>query len=285
MNDADAQLSELNAWLLAHPEQWPDADGSAMSDTRMRELTKRIIDSEATSGSGIDGDVISLTAKSPHTAASRSHRRRRVAIIAAPIVVIALAAATWAVTRTPATNAVMLSCNAKDVISVIPNDGTPPLEACADQWRTGVIKPDVHTAPPLVACVSHGAVAVIPGRGAADCTKQNMTLWAGQAGDHGTGSKDRNDYRSVGAATQAVRYALFERFKRTGNYCATEHDWRSQLAAQPALHDWTITLVAPEYRGPGPCFDLADTDLGTRTIRLVPRGKESFLCAPPKFPC
>lgn len=284
MNDTDSQLDHLYAWLRDHPEEWPDTECDAMSEERMRELTNRIIDREAPSGTGTGGSVISLTAKPPRNSTSR--RRRRVAIIAAPIIVIALAAATWAVTRTPASNGYSLSCNANGVTTVITNDGAPPLEACAKLWRTGVMKPDVHTAPPLVACVSHGAVAVIPGRGAADCTKQHMTLWAGQADSHDTGSVARSNYKSVGAAVQSVRYALFERFKRTGNYCATEHDWRSQLAAQPALHDWTIALVAPKYRGPGPCFDLADTDLGTHTIRLIPMGDQhSFVCAPPKFPC
>lgn len=186
MSDTDTQLSELYVWLRDNPEEWPGTDRDAIGDERMSELTNRIIDLDAPSSTGIDASVISLTA------------------------------ATWAITRTPASEGYSLSCRAKDVTAVITNDGTPPLVACAKLWQSGAMSSDVHAAPPLVACVSKGSVAVIPGRDATDCAKQNMTLWAGQADGHDNGSVARSDYQAVGAATQAVRYDLFEWSKKLG---------------------------------------------------------------------
>jgi hypothetical protein len=195
-------------------------------------------------------------------------RRRAVALIAIPAVVL-LAAASWAMLREDAHEAAAFSCVADGVTAVLPNDGTPPVEACRHLWEAGGMASGVTTAPPLVACVrNHAAVVVIKGNGAKACESAGMTTWS-----------DQPAYEAVGSALRAVRSSLHDRFARTGDGCATEADWRSGLANQTAARGWTIRVDQIEKSRS--CYDVGSIDPAKRTVTIVGvPGNYSIGCDP-----
>lgn len=213
--------------------------------------------------------IIEATRATDRHPPGRSRRRRVVALIGVPVAVVTLAAAGWAVLRDEAREAAAFACVADDVTSVLPNDGTPPVEACQSVWEAGGMLSGVTTAPPLVACVNDSAaVVVIAADGPNACEAAGMGEWTGQP-----------DYEAVGAAVRAVRVSFHDRYDETGNGCATEQDWRTGLGAQPGAEAWTIDVdqVEPGRR----CFDVGSIDPTTRTVTLIGvPGDESIGCDP-----
>ncbi|HEV2125940.1 MAG TPA: hypothetical protein VGW38_24545 [Chloroflexota bacterium] len=64
------------------------------------------------------------------------------------------------------------------VTSVLPNDGTSPIDACAREWESGSMVQGVAQAPPLAACVSStGVVTVTEATGEQSCAATDMAPW------------------------------------------------------------------------------------------------------------
>lgn len=187
----------------------------------------------------------------------RSHRRRVIALVGIPVAAVALAAAGWVVLHDEPREVVAFGCVADGVSAVLPNDGTPPLEACLAEWESGNMLEGVTTAPPLAACISSSAlIEVIVAESPDACEEAGMGEWTGQA-----------DYETVGAAVRAVRVSFHDRYDATGNGCATEQDWRTGLGRQPGAEAWTID--ADRVESDRRCFDLGSIDPGTLTVTLI----------------
>ena len=85
--------------------------------------------------------LMAVIQQAPDAAPSPRPRRRR-ARWTVPVVVAALGvttAAGWAILSGEADNTVSFACVADDgrVTSVLSNDGTSPIEACAREWESG----------------------------------------------------------------------------------------------------------------------------------------------------
>ncbi len=205
----------------------------------------------------------------PQQRPRRPRRRRAVALIVAPVATAALAAAGWAVLRTEATEAHSFACVTDGVVTILPNDGTSPVEACKSAWESGAMIQGVTTAPPLVACVNEGgAVEILVDHGPDSCDSAGMGEWTGQA-----------EYEAAGAAVRAALVSFHDRLESTGNACATEADWRAALREQTAVHGWTIEVnqVEPDRH----CFDVGSIDPTTKTMTLIGHpGDDSIGCDP-----
>ena len=187
----------------------------------------------------------------------RSRRRRVVTLVGVPVAAVALAAAGWAVLHEEPREIAAFGCVADGVSSVLPNDGTPPVEACRAEWESGNMLQGVTTAPPLAACISSSAlIEVIVAESPDACEAAGMGEWTGQA-----------DYEAVGAAVRAVRVSFHDRYDATGNGCATEHEWRTALGAQPDAEAWTID--ADPVEADRRCFDVGSIDPRDLTVTLI----------------
>lgn len=216
-----------------------------------------------------------------HTAVrrrSRSRSRRVIAMVAIPVVAVALAAAGWAMTRTDATQAYAYACAADGNVTVMPNYGGSPIQECADEWARGAIEPGVTEAPPLVACVTDAnpswwdsdskVVMVIEGTGDEACARAGMAPWAEQA-----------EFEQAGEAVRSVLISFHDRFKATGNGCATFDDWTDGLAEQSGTRGWD--LKQSKTSASNRCYDIDSIDPTTRTISLIaPDGDFSIGCDP-----
>lgn len=199
----------------------------------------------------------------------RSRRRRVIALLGVPVAAVALAAAGWAVLYEEPREIATFGCVADGGSSELPNDGTPPIEACRAEWESGNMLEGVTTAPPLAACISSSAlIAVIVAEGPDACEQAGMSKWTEQA-----------DFESVGAAVRAVRVSFHDRYQATGNGCASEQDWRTALGRQPGAETWTID--ADQVKADRRCFDVGSIDPRNLTVTLtgVP-GDYSIGCDP-----
>ena len=173
------------------------------------------------------------------------------------MVAVALAAAGWAVLHDEPREVAAFGCIADGVTAVLPNDGTPPVEACQAEWESGNMLEGVTNAPPLAACISSSAlIEVIVAESPDACEQAGMSEWTGQA-----------DYATVGAAVRAVRVSFHDRYDATGNGCATEQDWRTALGAQPSVEAWTID--ADQVEADRRCFDVGSIDPRKLTVTLI----------------
>lgn len=230
------ELQALNE-LYSSPEPPPESVVQ-----REREKLMTTIEATRTANSQIPG---------------RSRRRRVIALIGVPVAAVALAAAGWAVLHDEAREAASFACVADGVTSVLPNDGTPPVEACRSEWEAGNMIEGVTTAPPLAACVNDSeAVQVIVADGPDACEAAGMGEWT-----------DQPDYEMVGSAVRAVRVSLHDRYDATGNGCATEQDWRTALGSQPGTESWIID--ADQVESDRRCFDVGSIDPTNRTVTLI----------------
>lgn len=230
------ELQALNE-LYSSPESPPESVVQ-----RQREKLMTIIEATRTEDPQLPG---------------RSRRRRVIALIGVPIAAVALAAAGWAVLQEEPREVAAFGCVADGVTAVLPNDGTPPVEACRAAWESGQMLEGVTTAPPLAACVSASAVIeVIVAEGPDACEEAGMGQWTGQA-----------DYEKVGAAVRAVLVSFHDRFDATGNGCATEQDWRAALGRQPGAETWTID--ADQVEANRRCFDVGSIDPRNLTVTLI----------------
>lgn len=194
-----------------------------------------------------------------------------------PALVLTLGATTaagWAVLARDADDTVSFACTTSDgnVTSVLPNDGTSPVDACAAEWASGAMVSGVTTAPPLVACVQDGgAVTVIDGGGERACEVAGMAPWT-----------DLADFEAVGRAVRSARVTLFDRLEQTGDACAEEGEWRELLATELAAEGagpWTIETdqIEPGRR----CYDVGEIRPGDRTLVLIATpGGHSIGCDP-----
>jgi hypothetical protein len=202
---------------------------------------------------------------------NRRHRRRVMAMIVTPAAAVVLAAAGWAVLRTEATEATGFVCVADGVTSVIPNDGTPPVDVCRSHWEAGYMVRGVTEAPPLAACVyDSGWVMVIPATGDDPCEGAGMGTWAGQ-----------DQYHAVGAAIRGALVSFHDRYQATGNGCASEQDWRNALEDRlgPTGDAWTMEV--DEVEAGRRCFGVGSVDPTTMTITLIGHpGDYSIGCDP-----
>lgn len=205
--------------------------------------------------------------------ARQNHHRRRMtgfAVVAATATLAAAgAAAAFSASQQEATEAAAFACVAEGTTAVLPNDGTPPLEACRSQWTAGNMVDGVTTAPPLIACVNAAsAVEVIEGDGSAACLDAGLSEWAAQPA-----------FEEMGSAVRDARIAFHDRYQATGNGCATEQEWREQLEDAAAASSWTIETDVIETGRE--CFDVASFDPTTRTVNLIGvPGDFSISCDP-----
>lgn len=201
------------------------------------------------------------------------HRRRRItgfAVFAATATLAAAgAAAAFSASQQEATQAAAFACVAEGTTAVLPNDGTPPVEACEAQWAAGRMVAGVTTAPPLVACVSAAsAVEVIEGDGPEVCLEAGLSEWVEQPA-----------FEQMGAAVREARIAFHDRYQATGNGCATEQEWRDELEAAAAANSWSIE--ADVIEADRHCFDAGGFDPTTRTLTLIGvPGDFSISCDP-----
>lgn len=230
-------------------------DETEMSDERMAELTERII-----------------TERGP--AARRRRRRRRATVVAMPVVVLALAAAGWAVSlRGHATKAMSFSCESPGVTAIVPNDGTSPIETCRELWESGGMVQGVTTAPRLAACLLDSAtVMVVEAEGDDGCAGVDGEPWA-----------DQPEYEAIGRAITDVRIGLHERYRKTGDGCATEGDWKRGLASSTAAEGWKIEVerTDPAHR----CFDVSEADPTARRIVLLSSADDYSIGCDPRTGC
>lgn len=201
--------------------------------------------------------TIAATTTAEPEVPGRSRRRRLLMLLGAPVAAVALAAAGWSVLHEEPREVAAFGCVADGVTSVLPNDGTPPVEACRAEWESGHMLEGVTTAPPLAACVSsRGAIEVIVAESPDACEEAGMGEWTGQAA-----------YEAVGAAVRAARVSFHDRYDATGNGCATELDWRTALGARPGAEAWTI--VADPVEADRRCFDVGSIDPRDSTVTLI----------------
>lgn len=203
--------------------------------------------------------------------------RRRRARWTVPVVILALGvttAAGWAVLGREADNTVSFACVADDgrVTSVLPNDGTSPIEACAREWESGYMVQGVTQAPPLTACVSStGVVTVIEATAERPCELARMAPW-----------EDLSDFEAVGRAVRSVRVSFHDRHATTGNGCAEEAEWRDLLGAElrnQGTSDWSIDAeqIEPDRH----CYDVGEIIPSSRTVVLIGTpGAHSIGCDP-----
>lgn len=245
-------MDELQSLKTLFPEPAPPAEPVVQ---RHREALMTIID-EVTHA---NGDL-----------ARPRRTRRALKLLVVPAAAL-LAAAGWVVLRDEATEAAAFACVADGVTSVLPNDGTSPIDACRALWEVGGMRPGVTTAPPLAACVNNaGAVVVMAAEKADACQAAGMGAWAGQA-----------EYEAFGSAVRSALVSFHDRSKSTGDRCATEQDWRTSLGdyLQQRGVRWQLEVdqVEPDRR----CFGVGSIDPTTMTVRLVGHpGNESIGCDP-----
>ncbi|MCO5312670.1 MAG: hypothetical protein M9952_07005 [Microthrixaceae bacterium] len=204
---------------------------------------------------------------SPAPLATRTRTRRRVIAVVAPLAVAAMAAGTWAATRTPATEVISVSCidgtaTEPSSVAVIGNDGSDPVQRCAEVFQI--------PAEDLQPCVDlNGAVQVIKAAEPEACQAAGLAPW---------------DTRSIDTeAVGAVRTAsisFHDRYNATGNGCATVDDWMSALepltSTDPA---WTVAVNQVESNRT--CYDAGSINPVSRTIELIGvPGEYSIGCDP-----
>ena len=211
------------------------------------------------------------TSAAPAVRPGRRQRRQLTTMLAIPAATVVLAAAGWAVLRTESTEAAGFACVAGDVIAVLPNDGTPPVDGCRGQWEAGAMVRGVTEAPPLAACVDDsGSVIVIPATATDPCGGAGMGTWAGQA-----------EYQALGAAIRSALVSFHERYQATGNGCASQQDWGTALEDRlgPAGDAWT--MEADEVEAGRRCFGVGSVDPTTMTVTLIGHpGDYSIGCDP-----
>lgn len=196
-------------------------------------------------------------------------KRRAATLVAVPALVGLLAAAGWATLRRDATQAAAFACVGEDVTAVLPNDGTPPIDACKALWEAGQMDAGRIAAPPLAACVSDaGTIEVIIVESNSACEARGMGTWTGQ-----------DDYGAVGAAVREARVSLHDRYRATGNGCATVQDWQERLAPRLVAAGWTFEIdrVEPDRR----CFGVGYLEPVKKRIVLIGvPGDFSISCDP-----
>lgn len=197
-------------------------------------------------------------------------RRRALKLLVVPAAAL-LAAAGWAVLRDEATEAAAFACLADGVTAVLPNDGTPPVDACRALWEAGSMQEGVTTAPPLAACVSDpGVVVVIAAEEPDACEADGMGTWAGQA-----------DYEAIGAAVRGALVSFHDLARATGDRCATEADWRAALGDHLDGGDEGWHLEVDRVEPDRYCFGVGSIDPTTKTVTLLGHpGDESIGCDP-----
>lgn len=213
--------------------------------------------------------------------ANARHGRSNGRLWAIPAVVLvagATAAAGYAVLNDEVSTAAAFTCEAEGVTTILPNDGTSPVEACAQVRISDGIDSDIADAPPLVACVSsRGVVTVIERKGEDACKDADMAPWT-----------DEGDFKAVGAAVRTVLIRFHDRFKATGgldgegNGCAEEAEWRTELGSEltrAGLTAWKID--ANQVEEGRHCYGSPGIDPRTRTIVLIGHpGDYSIDCDP-----
>lgn len=212
-----------------------------------------------------------------------SLRRRRLwAVPVVALVVGATAAAGYVVLNREVDHIASFTCQAEGVTAVLPNFGTPPLDACARLWEEGVIVTGVTTAPPLVACItSLGSITVIERKGERACKDADMAPW-----------EDEGDFEAVGTAVRTVLIRFHDRFQATGGFdgggngCAKETEWRTELGGeltQAGLSQWKID--SDQVEEGRHCYDVGGIDPRTRTILLIGNSSDYSISCDPRTGC
>lgn len=205
----------------------------------------------------------------------RRQRRRVITMMAIPAAIVLLAAAGRAVLRTEATEATAFACVADGTTAVLPNDGTPPVDACRSEWEAGAMVRGVTKAPPLAACVNDsGSVMVIPATGVDPCEEADMGTWAGQA-----------EYQAIGIAIRSALVSFHDRYQATGNGCVSAREWHTALEDRlgPTGKAWTIKV--DEVEAGRRRFGVGSVDPTTMTITLIGHPDDYSIDCDPRTGC
>jgi len=197
-------------------------------------------------------------------------RRRRVTLIAVPVVLLALAATgftTYALTREP-TQLESIGCFDRAALeantTIVSADGRHPADICREIWASGGMG---RTEPPssLAACVlDTGAVGVFPGR-SGTCARLGLADLPAS-------------YAREARRFSALRDALVARLGEEGTGtslpkgpCIGERDARAIVREEldvRGFDDWSIEVTAPFSEG-RPCASLA-FDGAEEVVYLIP---------------
>lgn len=204
----------------------------------------------------------------------RRPRRRRIAIVLVPIVLVA-AGAGYAL-QEPARVDVGPACGDEPTISpesltVLSPDAGDPVAACAALWRDGVVSGDGRrraSAPQLTACVAPtGAVIVLPGSGPGFCERAGgRDLPAGYAA--------RRERFAALFADLDARFSRGDgRGRNPGFVCVTDFGRAraivERILAEHGFTDWRVVASDERYGPDRRCATLA-YDERARTVTVVP---------------
>ena len=198
-------------------------------------------------------------------------RKRIVAMLVAPIVVVGLAAAGWTALRSgPATETWSFACVTDQddgVTTILANDGSDPVAACAAIWKVGGMAVDVHEAPQLVACVRDTHVEVREGSTTDDCASYGLALW-----------DEQPVWAETGAAVRSARQAAYDASRHGAPTCMSVADWETAVASQNAIAEWDLKVDSAPDRN---CYDLAGANPSHETVHVVAvSATASFACSP-----
>lgn len=189
----------------------------------------------------------------------RSRPRRRLVWVGVALAAMSAGAAAWAVLSQPEHGAAF-SCEAPGVTAVLPNDGTPPIDACARLWERGEMVEGTRERPDLVACVTQRAAISVVRRGdVGSCEEAGMATW-----------REEGVYLAVGRAVRDARIFFHDQAEEVGGGCVTAGQWKERLRHELATQEageWRLETnqIEPGRR----CYDVAEINPVARTILII----------------
>lgn len=192
-------------------------------------------------------------------------RRRRLVVAAFACLLVAAAAAAAVIASRPDAQTAAVagiacadSATAKPNLSIIAADGRPPLEVCAQLWRSGAVKAGSSgEVPALTPCLAEsGAIFVYPGG-------------AGVCEDLGLDPELPAGYADAGRQINAFRRALSARLEPTAASCPSVTE--AELIAEDQItgSDLTGWTVEVQTGGAGECASFG-LDGGRRVVTVSP---------------
>lgn len=207
-------------------------------------------------------DVFRRIVAEPLGRPARRPARRRVAAMAAGVVVLATAA--WTVfdpddePSKPLTVGCYAAADLDSRVEIAARDGRTPVEVCGEMWRRGVFGPGPR--PPLTACLlPSGTVAVLPGAASGVCTAIQAVPRPSTGGSA----------PAAGPDVVALRLALVEAVRAEGCTSVTRAaDLARSALAEGGFQGWDVEVTGAA--GPDrPCASLG-FDVPGRRVLVVP---------------
>ncbi|MGD9696275.1 MAG: hypothetical protein AB7V42_11520 [Thermoleophilia bacterium] len=197
-------------------------------------------------------------------ARARRSARRRVLLAAAALLLVAAAAAAAVIAgrpdaQTAAVAGVACADAASDTpdLAIIAADGRPPLEVCAQLWRTRQIAGSSGDVPQLTPCLADSGAIIVYPAGPGICARLGLDpeIPAG--------------YADAGRRINAFRRALVTRLEPTAEGCpsATEAGvLAEEELGRAGLAGWSVEV---DTRGVGECASFG-MDAARRVVTVTP---------------